>query len=375
MLQKQLLRVAGRLARPSITATQMLDSMVSSPRPTRAEVADIANAILDGTDAVMLSQETAIGGYPVEAIETMASVAERTEHGLPYRTWNEERVRRDARDPAYTVAYSACAAARDLHLAALVVPTLSGRSARLISAHRPQVPIFALSPGKETVRRCSLMWGVQAGSMRRHEITEALIADAARRVVELGMGEVRGARRDHRGTSEWAAGTPASCRYSGYEASRGRDLLRGRRGRGARNSGRRRERPDADADREPDAGHLWQIGDAQRTRRFRRQGDARSKPVSVPPRLPYDRHGAGELERRLHLRRPAVTRQPLPGARHAQPSDDAEPGHLRLRRGSGAPADVQSLYHGELGRLAHPHRELCGRDSPGKVGVRGPVYT
>jgi pyruvate kinase len=186
MVQKQLLRIAGRLARPSITATQMLDSMVSSSRPTRAEVADVANAILDGTDAVMLSQETAIGSYPVHAVEMMASVAERTEHSLPYRAWNEERVRRDARDPAYTVAYSACAAARELHLAALVVPTLSGRSARLLSAHRPQVPIYALSPGRETVRRCSLMWGVQASSMRRHEITEALIADAARRVVELG---------------------------------------------------------------------------------------------------------------------------------------------------------------------------------------------
>ena len=186
MAQKQLLRIAGRLARPSITATQMLDSMVNSPRPTRAEVTDVANAILDGTDAVMLSQETAIGAYPVESVAMMASVAERTEHALPYQIWNEERVRRDARDAAYTVAYSACAAARDLHLAALVVPTLSGRSARLISAHRPQVPILALSPGKETVRRCSLMWGVQAGSMRRHEITEALIADAAKRVVELG---------------------------------------------------------------------------------------------------------------------------------------------------------------------------------------------
>jgi pyruvate kinase len=186
IVQKQLLRVAGRLARPSITATQMLDSMVNSSRPTRAEVADVANAILDGTDAVMLSQETAVGQYPCEAVEMMASIAERTEHSLPYRTWNEERVRRDARDPAYTVAYSACAAARDLHLAALVVPTLSGRSARLISAHRPQVPIYALSPGKETVRRCSLMWGVQAASIRRHEITEALIADSARRVVELG---------------------------------------------------------------------------------------------------------------------------------------------------------------------------------------------
>ena len=186
IVQKQLLRVAGRLARPSITATQMLDSMVASSRPTRAEVADVANAILDGTDAVMLSQETAVGAYPVEAVEMMAAVAERTEHSLPYRIWNEERVRRDARDPAYTIAYSACAAARDLHLAALVVPTLSGRSARLLSAHRPQVPILALSPGRETVRRCSLMWGVQAASMRRHEITEALIADAARRVVELG---------------------------------------------------------------------------------------------------------------------------------------------------------------------------------------------
>ena len=186
MVQKQLLRAAGRLARPSITATQMLDSMVSSSRPTRAEVADVANAILDGTDAVMLSQETAVGAYPVQAVEMMAAVAERTEHSLPYRDWNEDRVRRDARDPAYTIAYSACAAARDLHLAALVVPTLSGRSARLLSAHRPQVPILALSPGRETVRRCALMWGVQAASMRRHEITEALIADAARRVVELG---------------------------------------------------------------------------------------------------------------------------------------------------------------------------------------------
>jgi pyruvate kinase len=186
MVQKQLLRAAGRLARPSITATQMLDSMVSSSRPTRAEVADVANAILDGTDAVMLSQETAVGAYPVQAVEMMAAVAERTETFLPYSDWNEDRVRRDARDPAYTVAYSACAAARDLHLAALVVPTLSGRSARLLSAHRPEVPILALSPGRETVRRCALMWGVQAASMRRHEITEALIADAAHRVVELG---------------------------------------------------------------------------------------------------------------------------------------------------------------------------------------------
>jgi pyruvate kinase len=185
MVQKQLLQVAGRLARPAITATQMLDSMVASNRPTRAEVADVANAILDGTDAVMLSQETAIGSYPVEAVQTMAAIAEHTEQSAPYETWNDNRVTLDARDPAYTVAYMACAAARELRLAALVVPTLSGRSARLISAHRPAVPIYALSPGRETVRRCSLMWGVQASSMKRHEVTETLIADAARRVVEL----------------------------------------------------------------------------------------------------------------------------------------------------------------------------------------------
>src|SRR5205807_352327 len=96
IVQKELLALAGSMARPSITATQMLDSMISSSRPTRAEVADVANAILDGTDAVMLSQETAIGAYPVEAVEMMAAVAERTERELPYRQWSEERVRRDA---------------------------------------------------------------------------------------------------------------------------------------------------------------------------------------------------------------------------------------------------------------------------------------
>ena len=147
---------------------------------------DVANAILDGTDAVMLSQETAVGAYPVEAVAMLAAIARSTEPELPYERWIEERVRRDERDPAYTLAHNACDAARELGLAALLVPTLSGRSARLISAHRPNVPIYAFSPGKETVRRCSLMWGVEAASMRRHEVTEALIHDTARRAVELG---------------------------------------------------------------------------------------------------------------------------------------------------------------------------------------------
>jgi pyruvate kinase len=186
IVQKQVIARAGALARPSITATQMLDSMVRSSRPTRAEVTDVANAILDGTDAVMLSQESAVGDYPVESVAMLASIAERTELTAPYREWNERRVRRDRRDPAYTLAYTACRAAHELGLAALVCPTLSGRSARLISAHRPTVPIYALSPGRETVRRCGLMWGVQAASMRRYETTEDLIAAAVKRVVELG---------------------------------------------------------------------------------------------------------------------------------------------------------------------------------------------
>jgi pyruvate kinase len=186
LVQKRLLKLAGALARPSITATQMLDSMIRSSRPTRAEVADVANAILDGTDAVMLSQETAVGAHPVGAVAMMAAIAERTEGAANYLEWNERRVLRDARDPAYTIAYSACVAARELELDALVVPTLSGRSARLVSAHRPNVPIYALSPGHETVQRCNLMWGVKAGWMRRHEITEELVLDSAARVVELG---------------------------------------------------------------------------------------------------------------------------------------------------------------------------------------------
>jgi pyruvate kinase len=186
IVQKKLIATAGAHARPVITATQMLDSMVTSSRPTRAEVADVANAILDGTDAIMLSQESAVGAHPVGAVAMMAAIATHTERHAPYDRWLDTRVLRDRRDPSYTVAHAACQAAAELELDALVVPTLSGRSARLISAHRPKVPIYALSPGKETVRRCMLMWGVKAASMRRHEVTEELIADAAVRVVELG---------------------------------------------------------------------------------------------------------------------------------------------------------------------------------------------
>ncbi|CAA9533937.1 MAG: Pyruvate kinase [uncultured Solirubrobacteraceae bacterium] len=189
IVQKKLLAMAGAHARPAITATQMLDSMVTSSRPTRAEVADVANAILDGTDAVMLSQETAVGQHPIGAVSMMAAIARETEKELPHDRWIESRVNRDARDPSYTVAYNACRAARELGLKALVIPTLSGRSVRLVSAHRPDVPIYCLSPGRETVRRCQLMWGVTGASMKRYEITEELIAESANRALELGWAK------------------------------------------------------------------------------------------------------------------------------------------------------------------------------------------
>ena len=167
---------------------------------------DVANAILDGTDAVMLSQESAVGQYPVGAVAMLAAIAERTELTAPYREWNERRVRRDRRDPAYTLAYTACRAAHELGLAALVCPTLSGRSARLISAHRPTVPIYALSPGRETVRRCGLMWGVQAASIQRIEVTEELIAESARARRRARLGQARRARRHHGGPAVREAG-------------------------------------------------------------------------------------------------------------------------------------------------------------------------
>ena len=165
----------------------MLDSMVASSRPTRAEVADVANAILDGTDAVMLSQETAVGQYPVEAIEMMASIAERTERTAPYREWNEHRVRRDRRDPAYTIAYTACRAAHELGLAALVVPDAvrplgaadlrappDGADLRALPRPRDRAPLRA------DVGRAG---GVDA-ALRGHR--GARSAPRPRRVVELG---------------------------------------------------------------------------------------------------------------------------------------------------------------------------------------------
>ena len=160
--QKRLIRAAGRVSKPAITATQMLASMVTARRPTRAEVTDVANAIFDGTDAVMLSEETAVGQNPVEAVETMDRIARATEPDLPYAEWLFRRTDQATQDVADSVAQSAVGAVYRLGLKALVVPTNTGRTARLVSAHRPNVPVLAVSPYIETVRRVSVLFGITA---------------------------------------------------------------------------------------------------------------------------------------------------------------------------------------------------------------------
>jgi pyruvate kinase len=140
----------------------MLASMVTSKRPTRAEVTDVANAIYDGSDAVMLSEETAVGQHPVEAVRVMDRIARETEPDLPYGEWLFGRTEQATQDVADSVAQSAVASVYRLGLAALIVPTRSGRTARLVSAHRPNVPVLAVSPRIETVRRMNLLFGVSA---------------------------------------------------------------------------------------------------------------------------------------------------------------------------------------------------------------------
>lgn len=160
--QKRLIRAAGRASKPAITATQMLASMVTARRPTRAEVTDVANAIWDGTDAVMLSEETAVGQHPVEAVAVMDRIARATEPDLPYGEWLFSRTDQATQDVADSVAQSAVGAVYRLGLKAVVVPTNTGRTARLVSAHRPDVPVLAVSPYIETVRRVGLLFGVTA---------------------------------------------------------------------------------------------------------------------------------------------------------------------------------------------------------------------
>jgi pyruvate kinase len=185
-VQRRLLALAGKHSQPSITATQMLASMVASPRPTRAEVSDVANAIYQGTDAVMLSEETAVGDYPVEAVRLMDRIARETEPDLPYGDWVFNRAASDPSDVAGSVARAAVGSTYTLGLAAIVVPTRSGRTARLVSAHRPRVPVLAVSPRIETVRRLNLLFGVQCELAEDWTGLSALLADCARLAATTG---------------------------------------------------------------------------------------------------------------------------------------------------------------------------------------------
>ena len=189
VVQKRLLGIAGRYSKASITATQMLLSMVDSPRPTRAEVSDVANAIYQGTDAVMLSEETAIGRHPVEAVKVMDRIARATEPELPYGDWVFNRARDDSTDVASSVARAAVGSTYTLGLKALVVPTRSGRTARLVSAHRPRVPVLAVSPRIETVRRLNLLFGVQCVIADDWESLRLLLDDCAKLARDTGVAE------------------------------------------------------------------------------------------------------------------------------------------------------------------------------------------
>ncbi|HAM57984.1 MAG TPA: pyruvate kinase [Candidatus Rokubacteria bacterium] len=187
IIQKEVIRQA-RLARvPVIVATQMLESMVSHVRPTRAEVTDVATAIFDAADAIMLSAETATGRYPVEAVQVMARIAERAERAAQAR--GVERRRSEASGFPEAVAEAACHAARVLRAKAIVAFTQSGFSARLMSEERPEVPIVALTPFPEVQRRLGLFWGVSARLVRRVETTDEMIEEIEATL--LGDGTVQ----------------------------------------------------------------------------------------------------------------------------------------------------------------------------------------
>jgi pyruvate kinase len=202
VVQKSIISRARELRRPVITATQMLESMTENPRPTRAEASDVANAIFDGSDAVMLSAETATGKYPVEAAAMMARIIEEAEqsiHEFP-RPTPQERLK-----VPETIAELVCHASRELHMKLIAVFTHSGFTARLVSRYRPLVPIIAFSPEQETRRRMALLWGVTSRSIVDIKKIDGLAAIAEKRLMEerlVRKGDVIGI----------VAGTPMGIR-------------------------------------------------------------------------------------------------------------------------------------------------------------------
>jgi pyruvate kinase len=187
VLQKRLIQAAGDWSKLAITATQMLASMVSSPRPTRAEVTDVATAIFDGTDAVMLSEETAVGAHPVEAVRFMDRIARSTEPDLPYWEWLLNRTSQDEMTVSESVTQSSVISAYRLDLEAIVVPTASGRTAAVVAAHRPRVPILAVTHSLRTQRRLRVYFGVEPVQHDPTNEIRDLLYECADVAVEYGV--------------------------------------------------------------------------------------------------------------------------------------------------------------------------------------------
>ncbi len=182
VLQKMMIRNANRLGKPVITATQMLRSMVDNPRPSRAEVADIANAVLDGTDALMLSEESAVGSYPIQAVKMMAQVALETESILEPRSQFEGI----ARSVPEAISHAAVLLARDLQVKAFLIPTSSGSTVRMIARYRPAQPMIAISPEPNTVKALCLVWGVHPVLVPSYRSTDAMVRLAQAKARSLG---------------------------------------------------------------------------------------------------------------------------------------------------------------------------------------------
>ncbi len=186
MVQKMIIAKCHVVAKPVITATQMLDSMIRNPRPTRAEASDVANAVLDGTDAIMLSGETASGSYPVQSVRTMVKIAEEAERVRdqnPNRFVYEEPHIFSA---SGAICHSAMQTAHDIRAAAIIAPTVSGNTAKLIAAFRPRVPVIAVTPSPMVQRQLCLHWGIYPLLTRRFNNTDEVVVDAVRVAQKAG---------------------------------------------------------------------------------------------------------------------------------------------------------------------------------------------
>lgn len=189
VIQKMIIKKVYNAGKVVITATQMLDSMMTHPRPTRAETTDVANAIYDGTSAIMLSGETAAGDYPVEAVETMAKIALRTEADINYLSRLKSREPNNSPSITDAISHSACLMAGDLDATAIVTVTKSGRTARMISKYRPASPIIGGSLSDKVCRQLNLCWGVIPVSIEEKQDADELFAHALSRSREEGLVE------------------------------------------------------------------------------------------------------------------------------------------------------------------------------------------